>query len=263
VTRRARVRRLGFSLLEVLVAVSVLGLGLTVILAAQTGMVTSSRRAQVMSHAVGLARCKMNEIEEQLLREGYQLTKEEEEGPCCEDDESGELSCAWSIAPVVLPDLSQAGFGGPDAGAGASPESSLDTLSGAADDLAGGDSAGAVSALMGGGDALGGGGPSMGAGAIAPLAMSLIYPQLKLMLEASIRKVTVQVRWMEGSTERDLTVTQYVTNPQQGGLMDVDDDAAAGAAGAGSGSGAGSGGFGNRPAGAPPAPTRSPGQRSR
>lgn len=60
---------------------------------------------------------------------------------------------------------------------------------------------------------------------MAPLVMSMVYPDLKPMLEASIRKVTLTVHWKEGSNARDLSVTQYVTNPQQGGL---DPNAAAG-----------------------------------
>jgi len=53
------------------------------------------------------------------------------------------------------------------------------------------------------------------------------------MLEASIRKVTVQVLWKDGSTERDLTVVQYLTNPQQGGLLAVDESGVGGSGGAG------------------------------
>jgi len=78
-----------------------------------------------------------------------------------------------------------------------------------------------------------GAGPSMGAGALAPMALSMVYPQLKGMLEASIRKVTVQVLWKDGSTERDLTVVQYLTNPQQGGLLAVDESGVGGSGGAG------------------------------
>ena len=63
-----------FSLLEVMVAVAILGLGLTVILTAQTGLFSSAKRAAQLSQAVGLARCKMAEVELQLLKEGYQLT---------------------------------------------------------------------------------------------------------------------------------------------------------------------------------------------
>jgi hypothetical protein len=37
-------------------------------------------------------------------------------------------------------------------------------------------------------------------------------------LEASIRKVSVTVAYKEGKFDRELLVTQYVTNPQQGQL---------------------------------------------
>jgi general secretion pathway protein I len=236
--------RRAFTLLEVMVAVAILGLGLVTLLTAQTGLFASSKRAATMSEAVGLARCKMSEIEERLLREGYQLTAEDEEGPCCEDEDSA-LQCKWTIAPVTLPEFNATGA---DAGAGASMESgmTLEGLGTAQDDLSKGDTAGAVSniqEMMGSG--IGAGGPSMGAGALAPLAMGMIYPQLKAMLEASIRKVTVRVIWSEGKTERDLSVTQYLTNPQQGGFFaeeESQDPGASGAGGAGSGAAAATGG---------------------
>ena len=41
-----------FTLLEVMVAVAILGLGLTVILTAQTGLFSSSKRAAQLSEAV-------------------------------------------------------------------------------------------------------------------------------------------------------------------------------------------------------------------
>ncbi len=227
-----------FTLLEVMVAVAILGLGLVTILTAQTGLFSSSKRSATLSQAVGLARCKMSEIEEELLRDGFSLTSEDEEGPCCEDEASA-LRCKWSIITVELPDLEEGALGGADAGAAEeSPASPLDALGGASDQLMSGNTSSAVEGLTG---MLGGGstgGPSMGAGALAPMAMSLIYPQLKGMLEASIRKVTVRVVWSEGETERDLSVTQYLTNPQQGGLLDVDES---GAGGQGGGSGAGVG----------------------
>jgi general secretion pathway protein I len=230
-----------FTLLEVMVAVAVLGLGLVVILTAQTGLFSSSKRAARLSQAVGLARCKMSEIEEQLLRKGYQLTQDDEEGPCCED-ETTDLRCKWSIIPVTLPDLAMSG--GADAGAGSGAfagtagssgmgANPLDALGAAKDKLSQGNTNDALSGLSGMmNSSSAAAGPSMGAGALAPLAMGMVYPQLKGMLEASIRKVTVQVVWMEGHVERDLSVTQYLTNPQQGGLLSVDETA--GAAGAGS-----------------------------
>lgn len=236
-----------FTLLEVMVAVAILGLGLVTLLTAQTGLFASSKRAATLSEAIGLARCKMSEIEEHLLREGYQLTTEDEEGPCCEDDDSA-LRCKWSIATVMLPEFSMSSA---DAGAGEDESASTMTLEGlgeAKDSLSKGDTPGAVEnmqEMMSGGIASGG--PSMGAGALAPLAMGMVYPQLKAMLEASIRKVTVHVVWMEGKTERDFTVTQYITNPQAGGFV-AEDESAGGASGAG---GAGTSGGGRSGTGAP------------
>jgi general secretion pathway protein I len=219
-----------------MVAVAILGMGLSVILTAQTGLFSSSKRAAVMSEAVGLARCKMSEVEEHLLRQGFQITTEDEEGPCCEDDDSV-LRCKWSIAPVVLPEFNASR--GADAGAEAEDPTaglSLDNLTAAKDDLSKGDTQGATSSIqdmMGSG--IGAGGPSMGAGALAPLAMGMIYPQLKAMLEASIRKVTVRVVWSEGKIERELSVTQYITNPQQGGFLAEDESMQGGAGASGTG----------------------------
>jgi hypothetical protein len=57
------------------------------------------------------------------------------------------------------------------------------------------------------------------------------------MLEASIRKITVTVQWKEGKNDKEFSVTQYVTDPQEGGLLDTspeefDSDAATGLTGA-------------------------------
>ena len=231
-----------FSLLEVMVAVAILGLGLTVILTAQTGLFSSAKRAAQLSQAVGLARCKMGEIEVQLLKEGYQLTADNEEGPCCEDEETKDMRCKWTVAPVMLPELAMGGGADAGTGMGASGEgegatSSIeglnDTLEKAKGDLGSNNTGDAFQALAGAlGGANPGAGPSMGAGALAPMALSMVYPQLKGMLEASIRKVTVQVVWKDGSTDRDLTVVQYLTNPQQGGLLAEDESGMGGSGGA-------------------------------
>jgi general secretion pathway protein I len=248
-----------FSLLEVMVAVAILGLGLTVILTAQTGLFSSAKRAAQLSQAVGLARCKMSEIEVQLLKEGYQLTADNEEGPCCEDEDAKDMRCKWTIAPVMLPELAMgggadagAGMGMQGAGEGEASSSPLDSLSSTLDktkaDLGSGNTADAVGGLMGAMGGLNpGAGPSMGAGALAPMALSLVYPQLKGMLEASIRKVTVQVVWKDGSTDRDLTVVQYLTNPQQGGLLAEDESGVGGSGGASGVSGNGVGASRNPP----------------
>ena len=56
----------------------------------------------------------------------------------------------------------------------------------------------------------------MGMGGLATMALSLVYPTLKPMLEASIRRITISVNWREGVVARDFTLVEYVTNPTQG-----------------------------------------------
>ena len=58
-------------------------------------------------------------------------------------------------------------------------------------------------------------GAASGTDGLAPLVMGLVYPSLKPMLEASIRKLTVKVLWRDGLTQREIEVVQWVTNPSQ------------------------------------------------
>jgi hypothetical protein len=60
-----------------------------------------------------------------------------------------------------------------------------------------------------------------GAGAQGLLSMvfSIVYPSLKPLLEAAIRRLTVVVHWKEGTQERSFTLVQYVTNPSRAGLL--------------------------------------------
>jgi general secretion pathway protein I len=212
-------RSQGFTLLEVLVAVAILGLGLTAILSAQTGLLASSSHAERLSGATGLLRCKMTEVELKLAKDGYPLVDQSDEGACCGDDEHEGFRCKWSVERVELP---EAPLGGDLASVASSgtEQGGLGALGGlAAVGQSNGDVLGDqpqlsdVSDLLGSGAAAGG-----GTQGLAPLVMSLVYPSLKPLLEASIRKVVVSVRWKEGSRERDITATQFVTNPQQGGL---------------------------------------------
>lgn len=208
----------GFTLLEVLVAIAILGMGLTVILGSQVGLFTNASRGEHLTVATNLARCKMGEIEVKLLTLGYQLTEEHDEGPCCGGNDEGSegYRCSWQVEPVTLPELP---LNGADAGANPAGDGGLDL--------------GAIGMLAGlnqpGGQALGDKSSStdlaktlssapnpMG---LAPMMMSMVYPTLKPMLEASIRKVSVTVHYREGRFDRELSVTQYVTNPQQGQLL--------------------------------------------
>lgn len=215
----------GFTLLEVLMAIAILGLGLSVLLGAQTGLFASATRTEHISLATGLARCRMSEVEVDLLQKGFPYIDSDGEGPCCMDQPADGYTCSWKVQRVILPDQSMGGDGGLDGGL-ASAEMNL----GAGMNFSS-SSAGPLGMLMqlqaGKNDPLGPK-PDMtslatsltgsmgGVDGIASMAMSMVYPTLKPMLEASIRKAIVTVRWHEGVKERTLRITQYITNPQQG-----------------------------------------------
>ena len=203
----------GFTLLEVLVAIAILGLGLTVILSSQVGLFSSAQRAGNLSIAVGLVRCRMLETEEHLIQNGYPMMDESDEGPCCNDEDEGSYRCSWKIERIELPQpVDLATTEGGDQGGGLGPLGALaeiQTSKGAS--LGENANLGSLSSVMT--EASGGGTQAM-----APLVMGLVYPDLKPMLEASIRKVTVTVNWEEGKNKRELAVTQFLTNPMQGGF---------------------------------------------
>jgi general secretion pathway protein I len=212
--------RRGFTLLEVMVAVAILGLGLTAIMSAQAGAFASSAHARNLSIATGLARCKMNEIEERLMVVGYPYADESESGVCCEGDLSP-FRCTWKIELPKLPEPKlgeldlQAGLG--DGGLGGL--SSLDPSTIAKPGAGIGDMAQGLAGLTGMG-APGGGGDGLGGlGGITSMVMGMVYPSLKLVMEASTRRVSVTINWPEGKQERGFEVVQWVTNPQQAGVM--------------------------------------------
>lgn len=209
---RASAARRGFTLLEVLVAIAILGLGLTIVLSAQTGVFWSYSRTRHLSQAPGLVRCKMAEVELELLKLGFPLMEETDDGECCEDQQAPGYSCEWKIQKVVLPEMplegAMGGDGGVSGGLGALGSLAMLQQNGGTG-LGENPKVADFTEMMGENASMAG---------IAPMVMGIVYPDLKPMLEASIRKITITVRWKEGETDRDLSVTQYVTSPQQGGF---------------------------------------------
>jgi general secretion pathway protein I len=215
----------GFTLLEVMVAIAILGLGLTTILSSQVGLFTNTNHGGQLSIATGLVRCKMSEIELDLLKDGYSLTDQTDEGECCEDAEDSKFTCRWRIEKIELPMPPEgdvfAGMDEEGAQDMAGPLGALAAIEQSEGAVLGGEAnLGTISDLMSGsGMPAGMAGMAMGGvGSMAPMVMGLVYPDLKAMLEASIRRVTVEIDWKEGSQDRSLNVVQFVTSPTQGGL---------------------------------------------
>ena len=224
----------GFSLLEVIVAIAILGLGLTSILSAQAGLFSSSARGANMTRASNLARCKMSEVEQKLLRDGFPLTDQKDDGHCCENEDDDGFTCKWTVETVKLPEMGSMDggvdgggmFGGvtgsglnlggglkTDGGFNPSNTSGLNAFSVLGGAIPGMGTSGSSGPLGSGASS----GP--GLGGIASMALTMVYPTMKPLLEASIRRVSVSVKWHEGRNERSFDVAQYLTNPQQGGLL--------------------------------------------
>ncbi len=184
-----------FTLLEVMVAVTILSISLASLFSAQTQAIGATQYVKHIAVASQLARCRMSEIELEMLREGFEIAEFEgwEEGPCCElrDDRvslSGEdpFTCRWRYELVQLPTMADA------------------------QDAAG-------DAMMEGGQA----GQEAQQGMMSMGLLGPILPMVQGLLEAAIRRVSVQVVWYEGPHERSLEVVQYITNPSQGTLGGV------------------------------------------
>ena len=204
-------RARGFSLLEVMVALAIFGLMISGILAAQAGLAASNKKAANMGQATTLARCKMSELEEKILKLGFPAMDEKDTDTlCCEGTDTSVFTCDYRIDTIVLPDppTSSMDLDGGAAkllgmtGDGGLPSAALDFDSGLS----------SMATMLG---TQSGGG---GAAGLVDMAMGIVYPMMKPMMEASIRKLTVTVKWKEGRIPTDFLLCQYITNPQSGGF---------------------------------------------
>lgn len=232
----ARPRKLGgaFTLLEVMVAVAILAIAMTAIFASEAGAIRVASRARFLTTATLLARCKMSELEEEVLRQGLPAVSSNGTDECCTEGEVEGFECDWEISRIVLPDQASLEEGDPAAGA-------LGALGGAPPAEGAPPVPPDPSAIMSGA-AIGGGSGDM----VAELALQFAFPILKPQIEEQVRRATVTVRWHEGSEERSFDVVQYMIAEQPPAILT---QAAAEAAAQGL-SGAGTGGTPPRP---PPA----------
>lgn len=230
---RARLRRRharGFSLLEVMISVAILGLALSVILSAQGGLSASNRTAENQSLAAGLVRCHMTELEERLIKLGYPEVDElSPDVACCNDVNNERFTCEHKIEKIELPLPASAGAG--DAGLNLAGAIGSGNVTSSGLNLDGG-LAGVGTNLM---SQMGVGGDGSGAGGLLDMVMGMVYPSLKIMMEMSIRRLTVIVHWREGINPRKIEIVQFVTNPARAGMMQGDMFGDAGVPGLGDG----------------------------
>lgn len=230
--RSAKLRsRRGFTLLEVLVAVAILGIGLTAIFSTQWVSFASVKHTRNVNEATGLVRCKMSEIEWDLRQNGFQITDVVETGPCCDAEEKVGMTCSWRVEKPEFPpgnfgelDLDSEldfqsggpslipGIGAPGGGGTAPGAAALGFLKAGKSALPqNGDVSDVADSFMGGGDGVVDG--------LAALVMQIVYPDLKTIFEAGTRKVSVKIAWYEGSKEYSIELEQWITSSKEAGLF--------------------------------------------
>jgi general secretion pathway protein I len=179
----------GFTLLEVMVALAILGLALTAISRSQQLSIRAANRAKMMTVATMLARYKMVEVEDNLFDEGFSDFKKEDKGDFKKEG-FDRFTYVLVIDKVELPQNLNA-------------ESLTSMFGGSAEEekKEHGDKSpeGKMSTMM-----------SMGA--------KMMAKQLEMfrnVLEQSIRRAQLKIEWKEGSKKRDITVVGYFTDPRK------------------------------------------------
>jgi prepilin-type N-terminal cleavage/methylation domain-containing protein len=252
--------RTGFTLLEVMVGLSLLGFGLVVLMKSAAGSIFGARQAQMMGVVTDLSRGKMYDLEETLLKDGFNETGLADATDDCTDwekfEDEGWPSVEWcaKIEQVELPswDQIQALAQGQGSGSG----SAAAMMGSGSDGSAGGgfmDSAlGGMLGMLGGGF-----GASDIEGAEGASFIQSQYSMVQEVLKVSIRKVSLFTRWEVMGRKREMQTVAFFTDAASMDKVLQGLGSQEPAAGSGSGSGTGSGsGSGTR------TPTRSTGSGS-
>jgi general secretion pathway protein I len=214
------VRRAGFTLLEVVVAMAILGLGLLAIFDLNAGAVASHAYVKRVTIATQLARAKMTDLEQELYDKGFDVDDVERSGDFAAEGWNGFSWKARILAPktagVSADKLLEALFGLP-AGEGGGLASLFSGLGGADGGLA----SLASSALSGGIS-----NSALPPGATGPSGMQALGPfsaiaqtqttQLLDQIRRGVREVRLSVSWKEGTRTESLDVVTHVVSLQQG-----------------------------------------------
>jgi general secretion pathway protein I len=234
--------RRGFTLLEVVVALSILSLALMAIFDLNAGAVAMHAYTKKLTVATLLARSKMTDIEQQLYDKGFSTDDEEDGGDFSEEKWPEYKWRVKIIAPKtdgISPEqVIGAVFGVPlgvpgDSTTGGSSTGSQDPLAAIGALLGGagggsgsgaGGAAGAAGLLGGLAGGLGGltggaGGPGGGGGLLSMLG-PMAGPQFQQMVDQltkSVREIHLTVSWKEGKQVESIDLVTHMVSAGQGG----------------------------------------------
>jgi general secretion pathway protein I len=255
----------GFTLIEVMFALALLGLALVVLIRSSSSSIFNAEQAHMLGVATDLGRGEMYEIEETLLKDGFSDTDQSQDDYKGFDDQGWpQIKYSYKIEAVEMPSFDQlqalATGHGSAAGSAANPLGSAATLGsgfslGSAVDPLNtfqNSALGGMMSMMGG---MGMGSSAASAngveGSQAGALIQSQYTMFQQILKVSVRKVTLKLKWQVLGYDRDLTFVAFYTDPvamdqvlSGAGAQDLGDTS--GGSGSGSGSGRGSGsGFGS------------------
>ena len=167
----------GFTLLEVMAAVAILSLTLTVILGVISNNVRATTHARLLTTATFLARGKIVSLEDTLIEKGFQDLDEVDDGNFA-DDGFREFGWTTAIEKIQLPtDMAK------------TAQQAAGNLSQKKDPMQ------ALTGMIGG-------------------LMGMFIEPVRVGLEESVRRVTLRVFWNErGRPEQSVEVVTYMTDP--------------------------------------------------
>jgi general secretion pathway protein I len=239
--------RRAFTLLEVVVALAILGVSLVAILDINAQAVGSHVYAKKLTVATLLARSKMTDLEQKLFEEPL---------PADDDEDAGDFSAeGWPgykwRARVIVPktngltpeQLFGALFNFPMGGDGKDGAGGLLAGlfgGGGKPGAAGGGAAGALAGLAGAGGPAGAAGAAGAAGmlgALGPMAgmAQQQFTQMVDQLQKSVREVHLTVSWKEGKLTESVDLVTHIVSLGPGSDRNGGAAAAAGVSNAGSG----------------------------
>jgi general secretion pathway protein I len=212
--------RSGFTLLEVVVALAILGLALMAIYDLNAGAIANHAYSKKLTVASLLARSKMTDLEQELYDKGFSTDDEEKSGDFTDEGWSNFKWRAKILAPrtdgVSPQQLLSAIFNIPLGG-------SSDGAFGALSALFGGSSttSGSTSTSTPAGSSTSGPTPPSGAtslfGGLSANLLQTQFTQLIDQITKAVREVHLTVTWKDGKQVETLDVVTHVVSLGQGG----------------------------------------------
>jgi general secretion pathway protein I len=256
-----RLRHKGFTLIEVMFALALLGLALVVLIRSSSSSIFNAEQAHMLGVATDLGRGEMYEIEETLLKDGFSDTDQSQDDFKGFDDQGWpQIKYSYKIEAIEMPSFDQlqalAAGHGSAAGSGSSALGSAagsDFSLGSAVDPLGNfqnSALGGMMSMMGG---MSGGSAAASAsgvgGAEAGALIQSQYAMFQQILKVSVRKVTLKLKWQVlGRDAEPLVFVAFYTDPvamdqvlSGAGATDLGDTSGGSGSGSGRGSGSGSG----------------------